>query len=96
MTTDKTQRYTESMIETTQMTISVPDTLSSLLDKWVTIQEREQFVMDALLERLLLLEQSEVVAETAGSWKDQDYPHLINDEAIEQWITDLRSGLSYA
>lgn len=80
--------------ETKQMTITVPATVSVLLDKWVTGQDREQFVTAALMERLLLLEQSEAFEETAGLWKDEDYPHLIDDEAIDQWIADLRSGRS--
>ena len=86
--------YTENMVETKQMTITVPETISDLLDKWVTVQEQAQFVTDALMARLVLLEQSEAVEETAGLWKDENYPHLIDDEAIDQWIADLRSGRS--
>ncbi|MCL4871265.1 MAG: hypothetical protein KJ063_20075 [Anaerolineae bacterium] len=81
-----------STIATQRITVALPKTLLTQLDAIVPARERSQFITRAIEEQLAILSQVEVVDETAGIWKDEDYPYLRDEAAMNEWLSQLRSG----
>lgn len=81
-----------STIATQKITVALPKALLTQLDAIVPIRERSQFIARAIQEQLAILIQAEAVDEAAGSWTDEAYPHLLDDTAINNWLSELRSG----
>ena len=79
-------------ITTQKITVALPKALLTQLDAVVPTRERSQFIARAIQEQLAIIVQAEAVDESAGAWTDEAYPHLLDDEAINDWLTQLRSG----
>lgn len=75
-----------------KITVSVPQDLLNRLDHVISSRQRSNFIVEAIEERLALLEQVAVIEESAGSWRDEDYPALKKDNDIDNWLSDLRRG----
>ena len=75
-----------------KITVTLPKALVRRLRKQVPARVRDQFVAHALEESLALAEQTAVLEETAGVWKESDYPELKTPEDIDRWLAALRGG----
>jgi hypothetical protein len=68
------------------LTKSVADELRRL----VPARERTKFVEQVLARELRRARLREVLARTAGAWKDEDHPDLMTVEDINRWIDEQR------
>lgn len=75
-----------------KITVTLPRTLVQRLRKQISARKRNQFVANALEESLAVAEQTAVLEEIAGTWKDADYPALKTPEDIDRWLVGLRGG----
>jgi hypothetical protein len=73
-----------------KITVSLPVTLLERLDAEIKGRKRSAFIAEAIEEQLEREETLRVIDETAGAWKDEDYPHLATEEDIERWLAELR------
>lgn len=62
------------------------------LDEYVSPRQRSKFIALAIQTQLEIAEQAAAVEASAGLWRDEDYPMLDNDEAIDNWIKELRQA----
>ena len=81
-----------TIITTQKITVALPKALLTQLDAVIPTRERSQFIARAIQEQLAIIIQAEAVDEAAGAWADEAYPHLLDDEAINDWLTQLRTG----
>ncbi|HET7090050.1 MAG TPA: hypothetical protein VFL17_15545 [Anaerolineae bacterium] len=75
---------------TQKITVTLPKALIQRLRKQVPARKRDEFVAQALEERLVVAEQAAVLEETAGAWKDTDHPDMRTPEDIDRWLSNLR------
>jgi Arc/MetJ-type ribon-helix-helix transcriptional regulator len=75
-----------------KITVSLPVALLEWLDGEIEGRKRSAFIAEAIEEKLDRIETVRVIEETAGAWKDEDYPHLATDEDIDRWLAELRGG----
>ncbi len=78
--------------ETQKITISLPRQLAERLKARVPARQRSTFIAKILEEYLALEEQSVILEETAGCWRDEHHPDMLTDEDIDTWLTNLRQG----
>lgn len=78
--------------ETQKVTIVLPTIVLQRMDELIPSRQRSRFIAQALSERLALAEQMLALEESAGAWSDADHPELADDEAIDRWLTDLRTS----
>jgi hypothetical protein len=77
-----------------KITVSLPVALLEWLDSKIEGRTRSAFIAAAIEAELDRVETVQVIEETAGSWKDEDYPDLATGKDIDRWIAELR-GYSY-
>jgi hypothetical protein len=62
------------------------------LDDRVPPRRRSAFIAQAIARQLALLEQAAAVDESAGAWRDQDYPDMASEEGMDRWLAELRGS----
>jgi Arc/MetJ-type ribon-helix-helix transcriptional regulator len=80
------------MMDTEKVTLTLPKPLLERLEQIVPKEQRDRFVSEAILEHLILVEQSEVLDKTAGAWQDQNHPEMKSEHDIDNWLRALRQG----
>jgi hypothetical protein len=70
----------------------VPKALFERLNALIMACQRGKFFIKAGQEQIAILEQIEAIEASAGAWSDEAYPELIDNEAIDNWLAQLRSG----
>ncbi len=75
-----------------KITVVLPGELLSRLDEIVPRRARSHFIAEAIEEQLAIAEQSAALAAAAGSWTDEDYPHLRTNQDIDRWLGELRAS----
>ncbi|HSN75111.1 MAG TPA: hypothetical protein VL334_08480 [Anaerolineae bacterium] len=78
--------------ETQKITIILPKIVLQRMDELIPARQRSRFIAQALSERLALEEQLLALEESAGAWSDVGHPELVDDEAIDRWLADLRTS----
>jgi hypothetical protein len=81
---------TPSRDTTEKLTISLPKTLAERFKAHVPRRQRSTFIAEVLEERLAIEEQSQALAESAGSWSDERHPDMSTGEDIDSWLAALR------
>ncbi|HEY66437.1 MAG TPA: hypothetical protein G4O02_17945 [Caldilineae bacterium] len=81
-----------SYSETQKMTVVFPKPLLQRLRERIPPRRRSAFIIEAVEEKLALLEQIEALEEAAGCWSDEDHPELQTDEDIDRWLAELRGS----
>lgn len=74
-----------------KITVTIPATLLNRLDERISKRQRSEFIVQAIEARLALDEQVAVLDETAGTWTDENHPELLDGEAVEQWVSNMRN-----
>lgn len=78
--------------DTQKITVTLPSPLLARLDELVPSRQRSTFIARAIQEQLALLEQIAAIDAAAGAWRDEAYPELADDAAMDAWLTHLRRG----
>ena len=81
---------TETDPRTRKVTVSLPTSLLDRLDDKVPPRRRSDFIARAIEEQLTITDQVEALAESAGAWRDEDYPELVTEHAMDRWLAELR------
>ncbi len=76
--------------------VDLPEPLMQKLQACIPTDEQNRFIVEAIEERLLLIEQMLVLDETAGAWSDARHPDMRTDEDIDRWIDDLRAPWTHS
>lgn len=79
-------------VATQKITVTLPVPLLERLDTITSSRQRSAFIAKAIQEQIAMFEQMQAVDEAAGAWRDEDYPELSNDDAIDAWLLELRQG----
>jgi Arc/MetJ-type ribon-helix-helix transcriptional regulator len=75
-----------------KVTVTLPASLLTRLDERVPSRRRSAFIARAIQEQLAILEQAAAIEESAGAWRDEDYPEMATDEDIDRWLIELRGA----
>ncbi len=75
-----------------KVTVTLPASLLTRLDETVPSRRRSAFIARAVEEQLAILEQAIAIEESAGAWRDEDYPDMATDEDIDRWLAELRGS----
>lgn len=81
--------------ESQKITVTIPKSLLEQLNSLIPSRQRSSFITKAIQEQIAVLEQLEAVEESAGVWSDETYPELIDNEAIDEWLAQLRATWQY-
>ena len=81
-----------SSTEFQKVTVTLPKELVARLNEIIPQRKRSRFIADALQEQLAILELAAALDETAGLWKEEDYPDLKTGADIDRWIAELRGS----
>lgn len=81
---------TETNRPTRKVTVTLPISLLARLDGIVPSRLRSAFIARAIEEQLALVEQAVALEESAGAWRDEDYPDMATEGAIDRWLAELR------
>lgn len=73
-----------------KVTVTLPVSLLNRLDEIVPSRRRSAFITRAIEEQLAILEQAAAIEESAGAWRDEDYPNMITNADIDRWLAELR------
>ncbi|MCP4425601.1 MAG: hypothetical protein GY803_13990 [Chloroflexi bacterium] len=79
-------------VATRKITVTLPVPLLERLNSITPSRQRSSFIAKAIQEQIALLEQMQAIDEAAGAWRDEDYPELSDDNAIDAWLQELRQG----
>ena len=82
---------TETDSRTRKVTVSLPVSLLDRLDAKVPPRRRSDFIARAIEEQLTIADQAEALVESAGAWRDEDYPDMVTEGAMDRWLAELRS-----
>lgn len=75
-----------------KVTVTLPAPLLNRLDKAVPSRRRSAFIARAIEEQLAVVEQAAAIEESAGAWRDEDYPDMATDADIVRWLAELRGS----
>lgn len=78
--------------EARKIAVTIPMSLLQRLDECIPKQQHDEFIVEAIEERLALVEQNVMLEETAGAWTDAHHPDLCTEEDIERWRVELWQG----
>lgn len=81
---------TETKSSTRKVTVSLPQSLVDRLDDRVPARQRSAFIARAIEEQLAIEEQAAALDAAAGAWRDEGYPDLATEGAIDRWLAELR------
>lgn len=73
-----------------KVTVTLPVSLLNRLDDLVPSRRRSAFIARAIEEQLAVVEQAVAIEESAGAWRDEDYPDMITNADIDRWLAELR------
>ena len=73
-----------------KVTVTLPTSLLARLDDKVPSRLRSAFIARAIEDQLALVEQAAALEESAGAWRDTEYPDMATGEGIDRWLADLR------
>jgi Arc/MetJ-type ribon-helix-helix transcriptional regulator len=79
-------------MDTEKITFTLPKPLLQRLEQAVPEDQRGRFVIEAIVERLALMEQSTALEETAGLWQDESYHEMKSEQDIDNWLNEMRRG----
>jgi len=75
-----------------RMNLYITKSVADELRRLVPARERTKFVEDILARELRRARLKEVLARTAGAWKDEDHPDLMTFEDVNRWLDGIRRG----
>ncbi len=75
-----------------RMNLYLTKAVADELRRLVPARERTRFVEDVLARELRRARLREVLARTAGAWKDEDHPDLMTFEDVNRWLDEIRRG----
>lgn len=78
------------------MNITLPASTAEELRRSVPERQRARFIADALMRELRRLRVEEGLKVSAGAWKTEDHPELLDATAIDRWVESGRSELDRA
>jgi hypothetical protein len=73
-----------------RMNLYITKSVADELRRLVPARERTKFVEEVLARELRRARLREVLARTAGAWKDEDHPELMTGEDIDRWLEEQR------
>jgi|AP95_1055475.scaffolds.fasta_scaffold87809_2 metal-responsive CopG/Arc/MetJ family transcriptional regulator len=71
-------------------TVVLPETTAAKLRDRVPPRKRSEFVTEAIESHLMQLAFQTERESSFGTWSDEDYPHLQNQEDVNRHIAALR------
>ena len=77
------------MVTKSKAHLVFPEDLLHAIDGLVGKRGRSKFVVEATRKELKRIQFLQALQETAGSWKDEDYPEL-TEKGTYQWVRDQR------
>ncbi len=80
------------MVASTIITVALPVEVVNQLNELVPTTQRDQFITEALQNRLQLAEQLLALEESAGAWTDPAHPEMDSEQAIDLWLSSLRNS----
>lgn len=80
------------MEATVKTQVVFPKTLLEELDMVVPSKGRSRFIVEATEERLKRERLRRALARAAGSWKEEDYPHLKTREDVVRYVRHMREN----
>jgi hypothetical protein len=75
-----------------RMNLYITKSVADELRRLVPARERTKFVEEVLARELRRERLREVLARTAGAWKDEDHPELMTFEDVNRWLEEIRHG----
>lgn len=79
--------------DTERINVVLSKELVGQLRALVPPRQRSQVIAEALAEKLVRLQQTKAIRESAGAWTDENHPDLMTDDDYEVWIRNLRGSL---
>jgi hypothetical protein len=73
-----------------RMNLYITKSVADELRRLIPARERTQFVEEVLARELRRARLREVLAKTAGAWKDEDHPDMLTGEDIDRWLEEQR------
>ena len=73
-----------------RMNLYITKSVADELRRLVPARERTKFVEEILSRELRRARLKEVLARTAGAWKDEDHPDLMTFEDVNRWLDEIR------
>lgn len=81
--------------EMVRMNVLLPADVVEDLRHYVPARQRARFVAQAVERELRRLRLQAALEASAGAWQDADHPELVDGPAIDRWIAEGRSWLSW-
>ena len=79
-------------VETSKrINVTFPLSLLEQLRDYIPRRQRNKFIVEATENELRKILLHAALDESAGAWSDEDYPHLMNVEDVNQYVRELRS-----
>ena len=75
-----------------RVNVVLPKPLIDKLRALVPARRRSDVIAQALAEKLIRLEQTRALRQSAGAWSDEEHPDLRTYEDYERWIQSLRGS----
>lgn len=75
-----------------KVTVTLPASLLRRLDEIIPSRRRSDFIARAIEDQLAIVEQAAAVEESAGAWRDKEYPDMTTGADIERWLIELRGS----
>jgi len=73
-----------------RMNLYITKEVADELRRLIPARERTRFVEEVLSRELRRARLREVLARTAGAWKDEDHPDLMTFEDVNRWLDEIR------
>lgn len=72
-------------------TFVLPEETVKKLREFVPSRKQSKFVAEAIEQHLMLMVYQQGRELSFGAWKDEDYPHLSNQDDVRRYISELRN-----
>jgi hypothetical protein len=79
-------------VRSRKITLTLPEALLNRLDERVSPQQRRDFIIEAIEERLAIEEQLAALDAAAGAWTDENHPEMVTPQDMDNWLADLRGA----
>lgn len=73
-----------------RMNLYITKSVADELRRLIPARERTKFVEEVLARELRRARLKDVLARTAGAWKDEDHPDMLTGEDIDRWLEEQR------
>jgi hypothetical protein len=77
---------------TRKITVTVPVALLERLAAYVPARRRSDFIVEAIDEYLMIVEQAEALEDASGAWAADRHPDMQTPADIDGWLDTLRSS----